>query len=287
MKIGLALSGGGVRGAAHIGVLKVLESYGIRPDFIAGTSSGSIVASLYALGYSVEEIENSTYLFNDFIDIDYFGLIKAILFFKKSKITGILNGDKLEESLNKLMNNKKMYETRIPLAVTAVDINNCKKIVFCSKQIFDIAVNYELITDIAISDAVRASCSIPLIFKPKMININDNLVRLVDGGVLDNLPLEVLIHMGADKVLGVNLGYNGMLREDVDNGFEVLGQSLDIMMYEITKLRYNKYSNISYVMNPEIWDVGLLDKEKINECIYRGEIAAKRHINDILNFLKK
>ncbi|OPJ56351.1 patatin-like phospholipase family protein [Alkalithermobacter paradoxus] len=287
MKIGLALSGGGVRGAAHIGILKVLESHGIKPDIISGTSSGSIVASLYALGYSLNEIEKSTYLFDNFVDIDYFGIIKSIIFFKKSKITGILNGDKLEDSLRVLFSDKKMYDTEIPLAITSVDINSCKKIVFCSKQNFDLSLNYDVVTDIDIASAVRASCSIPLIFKPKMVNLNNDMIRLVDGGVLDNLPLESLIHMGADKVIGINLGYNGMLREDVDNGFEILTQSLDIMMYEITKLKIEKYSDISYVMNPQIWDVGLLDKGRIDECIYRGELAGKKHINNIINFLKK
>lgn len=285
MNIGLALSGGGIRGTSHIGALKVFEKYNIKPNLIAGTSAGSIFASLYSLGYSAKEMEDIALEMKNFIDIDYADILSSILSSKK-KMLGLLKGRGLESILIKYLRNVKINQTKIPISITSVDINNAKEVIFSSKNIYKLPSDYININDVELYKAVRASCSLPLIYKPILLNYKGSTLTLVDGGILENLPIETLQYMNAYKIIGINLGYNGYRKTDIDNGFEILSQSMDIMGYEISKLKSKLYYKNAYIYNPEIWDVGLLDSHKIKECIQRGEKAAEKNIKNILKFLE-
>lgn len=192
MSLGLCLSGGGVKGAAHIGAIKALEEENIKPDFISGTSSGSIVATLYAVGYSAEEIkkiftENAT-------KIKYFDLknIKNIIInlIKKKKfiIEGLNTGEIIEKIINKYCNKKgikNINEIKENLLIASVSIDTGNVYFFQSKyNNVRYSDEFIYINNINIGKAVRASCSYPGIFCPYQMN-ND---LLIDGGVRENIP---------------------------------------------------------------------------------------------------
>lgn len=279
MKFGLALSGGGLRGAAHIGVLKALEEERLYPSWISGTSAGSIVAGLYTCGYSPKELEEVTLSFSKNIyDPDIIGIIVSVfrlLIGKEPTIDGIIKGNKVEKIFKKLTKCRKIKDSKIPTALVGVDINNGKTIYFVSnKKGLRNSKKNKYIDNVEIYKAIRASISIPVVFQLSKVSA----LNLVDGGVTDSLPAEILKHMGAKRVIGVNLGYSGQMRKDIDNFIEVGGQSLNILEYQVTSL---KNTHTDLIINPQIYDVGLNDFEKIPECIERGYKAAKKNMYKI------
>jgi len=163
------LHGGGIKGAAHIGVLKALEEENIKFDYIAGTSSGSIIASLYSVGYKADEIYN---LFNEYSKkikyMDFFNIIKAIggiIFFRKILINGLNSGKTIEKIVNEasLKKGKKyINELNKTVLIQSVDLHNGRICVFSSKNIRNTYIDDIIYTgDIEIGKAVRASCSYP------------------------------------------------------------------------------------------------------------------------------
>ena len=179
LKFGLALGGGSARGIAHIGVIQVLEAYHIPIDMIAGTSIGSVVGSVYATGASVEQIK------------------EAALSMKRSKtislmdptlpLSGLLSGNRVEEILNKIaLKDKTFDDLKIPFAAVATDIETGAKVILNQGSVIK---------------AVRASISIPGIFTP--VKYQD--YYLVDGGVVDPVPVDVVEKMGADIIIAVSL----------------------------------------------------------------------------------
>lgn len=291
MKIGLALSGGGIKGAAHIGVLQALEEGGINIDMISGASAGSIVAMLYSIGYKPEEIRKMFMSFAGkgkkmLLDFDYIGLTKSVIRFilgKEIKLNGLIKGNKIKELLSQYCREKgcdKICSTSIPLAIPAVDINTAKTKMFVSNTHnlpYRPDINYD--QNALLSEAVRSSIAFPAIFQPNQYDGG----FLSDGGIKDNLPLNVLHHMGSDRTIGVMLGYSGQCKEDVDNFLEIAAQSVNIMSYQNIKntIRTNK----AYIINPRIYDVKLLDFDKIDECIERGYNVTKGMLPQIKQYL--
>jgi NTE family protein len=310
MKLGLALSGGSIRGMSHIGALKAMEEEGLKPNMIAGTSAGSIVAALYATGMPVDEIERAVIKYTKYMfDFDIFGALCSILqvrpLFKGYPVlAGLIRGNRIERIMDFLTDHKKVYQADIPLAITATDISDGQTVVFISHKPHGV---YEQDTcycdDVYISEAVRASSAIPVIFKPKTINISNKYRRLVDGGVANNLPIDVLSTMGADRIIGINLGYSGQKQQHVDNIIEIGSQTIDIMTYHITRLRNEKERVIELIMgrsrpllldsanreavmiNPHIYDVSIFEYHRIPECIERGYRAMKRSLPQIRTIL--
>lgn len=279
MKFGLALSGGATRGAAHIGAMKAMAEAGMYPSWISGTSAGSMVAALYACGYSVEEMEQiALSLDKSIYDTDYPGIIGGILQWiltGDTKWDGLIKGKKLEMLMKKLTDGKLLKESRLPLAITAVDINTGKTIMFVNnKRKLADGKDIIYIDDVPMYQAVRASIAIPVVFKPVIIQG----MRLVDGGVTDSVPSKVLRKLGAAKVIGINLGYSGQRRDEIDNILEIGSQSIDIMSYRMTKL---KTSKADLIINPQIYDVGMLDTNRIPELIERGYQAVKDNLYTI------
>jgi NTE family protein len=172
-KIGIALSGGGIKGLCHAGVLKALEEHGIKPDIISGVSSGSVVGALYADGYSPDEIAK---LFED------------ISFRRMTKIQipdgGFFRIDAFQRFMSKNLRAKTFEELKIPLRVVATDLDKGQSVTFTSGKLLD---------------PIIASCSIPVLFSPKIIDG----VHYVDGGVLKNFPVST-IRNECDKVIGIN-----------------------------------------------------------------------------------
>lgn len=277
MRFGLALSGGGIRGVAHIGVLKALEEEGLRPSWIAGTSAGSIVAGLYAYGYSTQEMEDIAIdLQRRYIDLDYLGMIFGFtqwMIGREPCLDGLIKGKAIEKYLNNLTKGINIKDIKMPLAIPAVDINKAKTVIFVNRLAEKPSQEDKniYIDDVQLYKAIRASIAIPVIFKPVILDGK----RLVDGGVTTNLPIDILKKMGAKRVIGVDLGYNGQLRRDVDNIIEIGSQTLDIMAYQITVL---KSQGADYIIRPGIYDVAITDGKKIVGCIDRAYNITKENI---------
>lgn len=167
MKLGIALSGGGIRGIAHAGVLKAFEENDIKIDMVSGTSSGSIIATLYALGYSPYYIY---ILFKkyarDICEINGIPIVSGVSNFiinKKFNINGLNDGMKMEEAFNLLGSKKgikRMNQIKMPIFIPTVDISKSKEYIFSSVQ------NPKYIQDIEIGKAIHASSAFPVIFKP-------------------------------------------------------------------------------------------------------------------------
>ncbi len=224
MKLGVALSGGGIRGIAHAGALKAFEENDIKIDIISGTSSGSIIATLYALGYSPYYIY---ILFKryakDICEISGMPIISGATNFiinKKININGIKDGAKLEEAFNNLSNKKGvqiMGEINMPILITSVDISRSKEFVFSSIK------KEEYIQDIEIGKAIHASSAFPALFKP--CEYKDHL--FVDGGVLDNTPVRILKDNGADKVIAIRFESDPVDKKS--NVMDITMKTIDIM----------------------------------------------------------
>ena len=172
MKLGLSLAGGGVKGAAHIGVLKAFDEKKIKIDYISGTSSGSIVSALYAAGYRADEIYK---IFKKYCkEINYISignilkLISGLIFRKKILIQGLNDGKKIEKLMRDLCKEKGIYninQIKIPLIIPSVDLHNGKVYIFSSlekRNTYNDKIKY--INDIDVGTAVRASCSYPRSF---------------------------------------------------------------------------------------------------------------------------
>jgi NTE family protein len=178
-KVGLALSGGGARGLAHIGVLKVLEREGVPIDYLAGTSMGGVVAALYAAGLSPGSMEEETLRMTS--PRRLLGLIDRSL-----PRRGLFEGQKVQTYLASYLGDRTFDDLRIPLTVVAVDLNTGREVYLNQGRVID---------------AVRATIAIPGIFTP----VERDGQCLVDGGLLDNLPADAARRMGADLVIAVDV----------------------------------------------------------------------------------
>jgi NTE family protein len=291
-KIGLALSGGGIRGLTHIGVIKALISNGIKIDFISGTSAGAVVAALFACGYTPYQMEELAKNINtiDLIDLritvsDLFKYgIKSFMGnnsrFWSTIPNGIVKGDRIERYFKTLWKDRTVNETIIPLSITAVDLNTADTIFFTTpfKKKYSIK-NTRYYHNVTLTEAVRSSISIPGVFHPKKYQD----MSLVDGAVKNNLPTDILHYMGADIIIAVDLGYSGQFVSNLHSVGEILMQCIDIMNREVTLLKSEKYANI--IIRPELFDINYKDIKKAMEAVIRGEEATKNQIPEIIDLV--
>ncbi|ADG05877.1 patatin-like phospholipase family protein [Kyrpidia tusciae] len=258
MAIGLALGGGAVRGLAHIGVLKVLKRRGIPVDFIAGTSIGGAVGGLVAAGIDIEEIEDFILSRRWYRLVDV-GVGKG----------GILSGNRLRGALVELMKQKGLDNMRIeqlpiPFRAVSVDLVTGKPFVWERGRLIL---------------AIRATTSIPGIFAP----VAYKGMVLVDGGVLNNLPADLVRQAGVDRVIAVDVEREHETREP-RNMLEVLYRSYTIMSVALRR------SNLRYadlVLRPEVGRILALDVTKMKECVDAGEQEAERHIEEIRGWVSQ
>lgn len=178
-KIGLALSGGGIRGTSHIGVLKVFEREKVPIDLLAGTSMGGLVAAMYAAGLSAAEIEAEA------IKMSHPRQLLARID-RKLPRRGLLEGDKVEAYLAHWLKGLTFDKLRLPLSIVATDVNRMERIVLCQGSVLE---------------AVRATIAVPGLFA----SVKHGNQALVDGGVVDNIPVGVVREMGAEIVVAVDV----------------------------------------------------------------------------------
>lgn len=286
MKLGLCLSGGGIKGAAHIGVLKAFEEEKIKIDYISGTSSGSIVASLYAMGYSADKIleifkkYSSSIKYFEYKNILY--LILGIIFKRKIIIKGLNSGNKIEKIMMKACEEKNIYninEINIPLIIPSVNLANGEIYCFCSKNIRNTFSDETVyINDADICKVVRASCSYPVIFEP----CKYNGINLIDGGVRENIPWKYTKQLGADKVISI-VFKEIINNKEITNFFDVATKSLEILGHELSN--YELYG-ADYLIKIKSEKIALLDKSKINYLYNIGYDETKKVINNIKKEIK-
>jgi len=284
----LVYLGGGAKGAAHIGVLQALEEEGIKIDYISGCSSGSIVAALYAIGYTPMNI---LYMFKTYCksvtEYDKLVPIKIIglAFTGKLNLKGIVKGNNLENIIKKYCTKKDVNdisEVKMPLAIPTVDIETGEVVYYLSKPLnklgrIDDIPTYNYTGSLA--SIVRASSGFPGVFEPKYLDGK----YLVDGGVRVSCPTEVLKLMGAKKILAVTFDDSKDSELTNMNIVSVAMKTFDIMGHEAYKQQINL---ADYTINPKIDNVSLLDFSKLNYSAHIGYKATKDNIDKIKEMLK-
>lgn len=268
MKCGLALAGGGIRGIAHAGAIKALEELKISIDIIGGTSSGSIIGALYAMGYSPESIfalfkkyaKEATYIEPKAITSGIYSFIK----YKKITMNGLKTGMEIEKKYNELAIKKgvkKINDISMPLVIPAVDIYSCKKYVFASKIPEGETNKNQYILDASIGTAVRASSSFPIVFSP--CDYKD--YAFLDGGILDNIPIQEVKKQGADKVIAITFESDKLDKNS--NLMDLSMRIIDIMGEKISKENIEMADEIITIPSD---GTGLLDADKIDFCYLSG-----------------
>lgn len=239
--IGLALGSGAAKGYAHIGVLQVLEKENIPIDIIVGSSMGSLIGALYASGIDANMLEKLSKQIHrkQWVDL----VVPKV---------GLIAGDKIKAIIQLLTKNKSFEELNIKLGVIATDLIS-KESVLISKG--------------NVAEAVRASIAIPGIFCPGVINGKP----LFDGGVLERVPVKQAKLMGADIVIGVELGFSST--DKVNNIYDILFQTFDVMGREIQSL---KRYECDILITPELSKIDYLAFNQVSSCILRGCEATEK-----------
>ena len=283
MKLGIALSGGGIRGIAHAGVLKALEENNIKIDAIGGTSSGSIIATLYAMGYSPYYIY---ILFKkyakDLVNQNTISKVTSIGNFmanKKGNFQGFYTGEEIENGFNNIALRKgvkKISDIKMPIVIPTVDVQNSKKYIMTNQIPEKTSPNTEYINNIEIGKAIRASSSFPVVFSPCEYNKH----RFLDGGILDNFPTTEVKKQGVDKTITVNFKADDI--DENSNIMDIVMRTIDIMGNKISE---ENISNSDMVLTIQTDKTGLLETEKLDECYkygYRQTIEQMDKIKKLL-----
>ncbi len=278
-KIGLVLSGGGARGAAHVGVLKVLEEYRVPIDFIVGASMGALVGASYATGTSVEEMEKiiagiSTELLfkekpprqelsmrqkQDDYDI-FFGPEIGINDGKIGLPKGMVSGVQLETVLRRLSKAKGFHrfdELPIPYRAVATDLVTGKAVIFSEGEL---------------ANVMRASMSVPGAVAP--VEIGGTL--MVDGMLTSNLPVETALANGADIIIAVNVGTPLLKREELSSILGVTGQMLSILTEQNVQNSLALLKPDDILISPELGDFSTGDFDNLPDISPLGEAAARK-----------
>lgn len=250
-KIALVLGAGASKGFAHIGVLKILETNKIPVHMIVGTSVGSVVGSLYTYGLSAFDLQRLSFSIEqkDIVDLTI-------------PENGFIKGEKLEEFVNRTLKNTPMEKLKIPFYAVATDVQNGQEMVFGRGNT---------------GQAVRASCSIPGVFRP--LKIGDRMY--VEGGVVSPVAVEAAKRFGADVVIAVDISASAE-RTFPGNTIETLLQSIDIMY---SKLAAIQLSQADVVIRPKVGHIGSADFSKRHEAILEGEKAAAEALPKIIEII--
>ena len=279
MKLGLALSGGGIRGIAHAGALKALEDNNIKIDAIGGTSSGGIIASLYAMGYTPYYIyvlfkkyaKDITKVSNGPILTGIGNFMKE----RKVKLSGFRTGKSIEQMYNELSKKKgvsNISDIKMPIVIPAVDISENKEYIFTNYIPKNEEKNDKYITEIPVGKAVRASSSFPAFFCPCKFKQH----RFLDGGVLNNIPVEEVKKQGVDKVIALN--FKSDVVDDNSNIMDIVMKTIDIMGSKISEDNLQKSDFILTIYTDK---TGLLDIEKLDSCYQYGYDAVIENLEKI------
>ncbi len=249
--IGLALGGGAARGFAHIGVIKALESQGIFPNLVVGTSAGSVIAALYASGYRGTELQKIALSLDEAAITDW-----ALPF--SGRFGGMIKGDALQTMVNRLVKNQVIENMPMPLGIVGTDLQTGNGVLFQRGDT---------------GQAVRASCSIPGVFQPTIIQGRE----YVDGGLVSPVPVRYAKQMGADVVIAVNISTEPS-SQDSSGSLGILLHTTSIMGKSINTFELDL---AQVVIQPELKGMRSTDFKSRNAAILAGEEAAFKQIDQI------
>lgn len=254
-RIAVVLGGGGSKGFAHIGVLKVLEAQKIPIHMIVGTSAGSLVGSLYASGKTAFELQGIAMKMETDNVIDYDWKIWK---------GGLIKGEKLENFINVNIQNTPIEKLKIRYYAVATNAVTGEEVVFAKGNT---------------GMAVHASCSVPGVFQPLKIGNS----TYIDGGVVSPVAVDVARRNGADIVIAVDIS-GGINTDKPDGIMDTMRKSLSIMYARIAEYQIK---NADIVIRPNMKNIGSTDMDKFNEAIFEGEKAASAKIPEIQKIINK
>ncbi len=274
IKLGIALSGGGARGLAHIGVLRALEKANIQPAYLTGSSMGGVIAAGYASGLSSADLEQ--------IALEYASTRKLLRLADPTlPRRGIFQGERLRGFFEQHLQGCTFADLHIPLTLVTVDLNSGQEV---------------YLREGSVAEAVRATVSVPGLLAP----VESNGQKLVDGGLLNNLPVDVVQSMGADVTLGVDvfttiegpsfwqeLGKTRVLSQTIGELITVLGESLNLLIHQQSANKLQK-SPPNFLIHPDIpVDVTVVTGyHRAAELISLGEEATTPVLPDLRASLK-
>ena len=253
VRLGLALGGGAARGFAHIGVIKALEAQGIVPDIVVGTSAGAVVGALYAAGNNGFELQKLAHKLDETKLADW-----------SLPDRGVLKGDGLQKFVNDAVANRPIEALKRPFAAVATDLHSGDAILFRSGNT---------------GMAVRASATVPGVFKPVAINGHE----YVDGGLSSLVPARFARQLGADVVIAIDISARPANRP-VRGTLDILLQTFTIMGQNLA--RY-ELKDADIVIRPQVGTVGSADFQARHDAILEGEKAAQAALPQIREALRK
>ncbi len=289
LRFGLALGGGGARGLAHIGVLRVLEEAGVSIDVIAGTSSGALIGALYACGHSASSIEKKALEFlgsneykrarleflKDEVGEEGSKRIQKIISYAKWKLIynlslvrlALVSEKRIEAIVNSLLPDKNIEDLRIPFACVSTDLTSNRELCFIRGSL---------------REAVRASITIPGLFPP----LEWEGKKLVDGGAVNLVPVGVAFKLGADLVVGVDVrgAFPRGSHQELKTGLDVILRTTYISGILLNELNLRK---ADLVIRPDVDSIHWVNFRKLGYCIRKGEESTRARLADIRKLMKK
>lgn len=260
-KIGLALGSGAARGLAHIGIIKVLEKYGIHIDYISGSSIGALVGGIYAATKDISYVEDLA------LNMNWPEMIKMI---DPAFGSGLLSGDKVEKYIRTCVKHKKFSDTKIPFAAVATDIRAGEPVVFREGDL---------------GKAIRASISMPFVFHA----VKHMGQVLCDGVLSVPIPTRLVREMGAEYVIAVDLDTKYFKQNRKDTGENIGEMGHDVVMLLSVHLSRENMKEADLVLSPHVGDIpwsAFFSRERTAEIIRRGEAAMEEAIPKILEAQK-
>ena len=246
--IALVLGSGGARGYAHIGVIEVLEKNGIHPDFIVGTSAGSIAGSIYASGKTAQQLKDIA-LNMQVNDVREFNI----------GLQGFFDGSKVENYVNEQVDQKRLEDMEIPMYVVATELKHGNKVIFNKGST---------------GQAVRASISIPSMFVPVNISGRD----YVDGGLVSPVPVNVARDLGADIIIAVDI-LAQPIHTETSNVWGMFNQNINIMQ---NRLAAEELKNADIVIQPDLREkIHIFDVKGREMTMQAGAVATQQKLNRI------
>jgi NTE family protein len=260
-KLGLALSSGGARGFSHIGVIKALMENKIPIHYVAGTSMGAVIAAYYALHKDVTGLE---LVVSDFKKADM-----LTIFDLNDPRKSIVKGDKARQFMKRMFGDKTFEDTKIPLRIGATSLQTGEEIVFSSGKILD---------------AIMASGAVPGVFPPVKYKEHD----LIDGGIGQAIPVEMISEMGAEVIVAVDLfSIRPQMKRNFDDIVSVIERTMELLLSKVSDYNIKEYGKNVIIIKP---DTGRrLDTFSFyngKEKIKAGYIETEKHIEDIKKLIK-
>ena len=256
-RIGIALGGGGTKGFAHIGVIKVLEAQNVALDFVAGTSAGSVVGVLYASGMTGFSLQETSFALDakELADVDWVGMGMG---------RGKLKGQKIQDYANDLVKGRPLDKLNKPFVAVATELDTGKRMVFAQGNT---------------GQAIRASCSISGMFQPTLISGK----RYVDGVYVSPVPVDAVRELGADIVIGVDISAKA---EDVktSRASSDIDKQVNTIMGQ--QLGAQELARAEVIIRPRVGKIGADDFDQKHVAILEGEKAAQAALPAIRDAIK-